>query len=331
MADEVGAGMASGFAPAGVAVREGFVGFRGYRTWYRVVGDLGKVAAGKLPVLMLHGGPGVPHDYLESLEALAATGRPVIFYDQLGCGNSDRPDDPDLWTVGLFVEELGVVREALGLERIHLLGQSWGGMLAMEYLLTRPVGIESVTIASSPASMPLWVEEANRLREELPPEVQATLLEHEAAGTTDSAAYQEAMMAFYGRHVCRIDPFPEYVDRAFAKLGQQVYETMNGPSEFHVIGKLKEWDIRARLGEIRLPALLTSGRYDELTPAQAKIVRDGIPGCRWMLFEESSHMPHAEEPERYLRVLDEFLTGVEEGLGVRSQGSGTNEAADVRG
>lgn len=315
MGEAIGA-VPSGFTPAGVAVREGFVPFRGYRTWYRVIGDLGAVPAGKLPVLMLHGGPGVPHDYLESLEALAATGRPVIFYDQLGCGNSDRPDDPEMWTGGLFVEELGVVRQTLGLEQIHLLGQSWGGMLAMEYLLTRPAGIASVTIASSPSSMPLWVQEANRLREELPPEVQATLLTHEAAGTTDSPEYQEAMMAFYERHVCRVVPFPDFVGRALAQMGQQVYETMNGPSEFHVVGKIKDWDIRDRLGEIRLPALLTSGRYDELTPAQAEIVRDGIPGCRWVLFEESSHMPHAEEPERYLQVLDEFLTEVEQELGV---------------
>ncbi len=298
---------------ATVPTSEGYVPFRGYRTWYRVVGDLANVGQGKLPVLMLHGGPGAPHDYLESLEAFSATGRPVIFYDQLGCGNSDRPDDPDLWTVALFLDELATVRRALGLDRIHLLGQSWGGMLAMEYALTRPEGIASLVIASSPASMPLWVAEANRLRAELPPEVQETLLTHEAAGTTADPAYEEAVMVFYRRHVCRLDPWPDFVSRAFAKLGHQVYETMNGPSEFHVIGRLKEWDIRDRLGEIRLPSLLTSGRYDELTPMQAQIVRDGIPDCEWALFEQSSHMPHAEEAEPYMAVLDDFLTRIEAG------------------
>jgi L-proline amide hydrolase len=290
---------------------EGFVPFRGYRTWYRMVGDVAHPAPGTYPVLMLHGGPGVPHDYLESLEALAETGRPVVFYDQLGCGHSDQPDDPGLWSVDLFLDELATVRRELGLDRIHLLGQSWGGMLAMEYALTQPEGIVSLVIASSPASMPLWVQEANRLREDLPTDVQATLLEHEAAGTTDSAEYQEAMMAFYVRHVCRIDPFPDYVARAFAQMGHQVYNTMNGPSEFHVIGHLKDWDIRDRLGEISVPTLLTSGRYDELTPMQAEIIHKAIPGNEWMIFEESSHLPHAEEAERYLEVLDAFLTKVE--------------------
>jgi L-proline amide hydrolase len=293
-------------------IAEGFIPFRGYRTWYRVVGNLNEVADGKFPILMLHGGPGVCHDYLESLQPFAATGRPVIFYDQLGCGNSDRPDDPSMWTIDLFLEELRTIRQALGLDRIHLLGQSWGGMLAMEYALTQPEGVVSLTIASSPASMPLWVEEANRLRAELPPEVQATLLEHEAAGTTDDPAYGEAMSVFYGRHVCRVVPNPEQVANSFAKLGKQVYETMNGPSEFHVIGTLKEWDIRDRLGEIAIPSMMTSGRYDECTPMQAEIIKNGIPGCEWVLFEESSHMPHVEERDRYMVVLDDFLGRVEQ-------------------
>ncbi len=292
-------------------VTEGYVPFHGYKTWYRIVGDLDHPRPGTFPVLMLHGGPGVPHDYLESLEALAATGRPVIFYDQLGCGKSDRPDDSSMWTVQLFIDELAEVRRALGLDRIHLLGQSWGGMLAMEYALTQPEGIISLTIASSPASMKLWVEEANRLREDLPPDVQATLLKHEAAGTTDSDEYQHTMMAFYKRHVCRVVPFPDYVQRAFEQMGAQVYNTMNGPSEFHVVGVLKDWDIRRRLGEIRIPTLLTSGRYDELTPMQAEIVANGIPGAEWVVFEASAHMPHAEEQERYLQVLDQFLSRVE--------------------
>lgn len=292
-------------------VTEGYVPFRGYKTWYRIVGDLDNPRPGTFPVLMLHGGPGVPHDYLESLEAFAETGRPVIFYDQLGCGNSDRPDDPGMWNVQLFIDELATVRKELALDRIHLLGQSWGGMLAMEYALTQPEGIVSLTIASSPASMPLWVQEANRLREELPPEVQQTLLKHEEAGTTSDPAYEEAMMAFYERYVCRVVPFPDYVQRAFQKMGAQVYNTMNGPSEFHVIGVIKDWDIRDRLGEITFPTLLTSGRFDELTPMQAEIVANGVPGAEWVIFENSAHLPHAEEQERYLQVLNEFLTKVE--------------------
>ena len=294
-------------------VQEGTIPFRGYETWYRIIGAAEE--PGKLPLLCLHGGPGVPHEYLQSLEALAAAGRRVIFYDQLGCGNSTHVDDPALWTVELFVEEVDVVRRALGLERLHILGQSWGGMLTMQYMLTQPQGVASITIASSPSSMSMWLAEANRLRGELPADVQATLTQHEAAGTTDSAEYLAAMQVFYDRYVCRVVPNPPYVQRAFAKLNEwpQVYHTMNGPSEFHVIGVIKDWDVTARLGEINAPALITSGRYDEATPWIAETVHQGIRGSKWVVFEESAHLAHAEEPERYMAVLADFLARVEGG------------------
>jgi proline-specific peptidase len=294
-----------------IPFQEGFISFRGYNVWYRIVGD--HDAPGKLPLLCLHGGPGVPHDYLEPLEAMAATGRRVIFYDQLGCGNSDHPPDPSLWTIDLFVEEVGVMRRALGLNRLHLLGQSWGGMLAMQYALTQPAGVVSLIVASSPASMRQWVAEANRLRMALPPDIQQTLLQHEQAGTADDPAYQEAMMVFYRRHVCRRDPWPDCVNRAFAKLLEhpEVYNTMNGPSEFHVIGVLKDWDIVDRLSEIRVPTLVTSGRYDEATPAIAETVHRGIQGSEWVVFEHSAHLAHAEEPERYMQILEQFLSRIE--------------------
>jgi L-proline amide hydrolase len=294
-----------------VSAHEGTIPFHGYSTWYRSVGDGG--VSGKLPLLILHGGPGATHDYLEPLEALARTGRRVIFYDQLGCGNSSQPHNPALWTVDLYVEEVGAVRRALGLDRVHLLGQSWGGMLAMSYALAQPAGLASLIVADSPASIPQWVAEANRLRAELPPKVQRTLLEHEAAGTTDDPAYQEAMLVFYRRHVCRADPWPECVTRTFEQIDRnpEVYHTMNGPSEFHVIGTLKDWSIVDRLGEIRVPTLLLSGRYDEATPAIVETIHQGIPGSEWVIFEESSHMPHVEEPERYLQVVSDFLARVE--------------------
>ncbi len=293
-------------------VSEGSIPFKGYQTWYRIVGD--GEAPGKLPLLCLHGGPGACHDYLEALDAMADTGRRVIYYDQLGCGNSHIPiSNPSMWTVALYVEEVEVVRRALGLERIHLLGQSWGGMLAMEYMFTQPNGIASVTIANSPASMVQWVEEANKLREQLPQEVQATLLKHERAGTTDSAEYQAAEQVYYDRHVCRVVPNPDYVQRSFQKMAQypEVYNTMNGPSEFHVIGTLKDWDVRDRLGEIYTPTLVISGQYDEATPVIAETVHQGIPGSEWVMFENCSHVTHAEEPEHYMRVLGAFISRYE--------------------
>jgi L-proline amide hydrolase len=308
----------SGFGVPGEAMltqasAEGHVAFHGSKTWYRVVGA--GEEPGKLPLLLLHGGPGAPHDYLEPFEAIAQTGRRVLFYDQIGCGNSlvTEPHDSSMWTIGLFVEEVEAVRRALGLDRVHILGQSWGGMLAMEYALTQPEGVASLIIESSPASIPQWVSEANRLREQLPADVQRTLQAHEEAGTVDSAEYQQAMLAFYNRHVCRVVPWPEPVRRTFEKLeaNPEVYLTMNGPSEFHVIGTIKDWDISGRLGQIGVPSLVMSGRHDEATPAIAETVHRGIPHSEWVLFEDSSHMCHVEETERTLQVVGEFLSRIE--------------------
>ena len=301
--------------PSAAPVSEGSVPFRGFRIWYRVVGGPAQPAPARSPLLVLHGGPGTPHDYLEPLEGLADTGRPVVFYDQLGCGNSDQPHDPSLWSVELFLEELATVRQELGLERVHLLGHSWGGMLAMEYALTRPEGLASLVLASSLASVPQWIAEANRLREELPQEAEETLRRHEEAGTTDEPAYQEAMMVFYRRHVCRLDPWPEPLVRTFAKLdaNPEVYHAMFGPSEFHATGTLRGWDIRDRLGEIRLPTLITSGRHDEATSAIAETVHRGIEGSEWVVFERSAHVAHLEEEDEYRRVAEDFMRRVEEG------------------
>ena len=288
---------------------EGHVAFRGFQTWYRIVGE--SEEPGKLPLLCLHGGPGFTHDYIESLEDMATTGRRVIFYDQLGAGNSDRPSDPELWTVELFLEELRTIRDELELDNVHVFGSSWGGMLAMEYALTKPDGLASLVLASSPSSIPVWAEETTRLRSELPEDVRRTLDEHEHAGTTDDPAYEQATMEFYKRHVCRTDPWPDGLNRSFAKFNPEVYNTMQGPNEFVITGTLKNWDITDRLGEIDVPTLVTSGRYDECTPRQAETVHRGIHGSQWVLFEESSHTAFAEEHERYMQVLGGFLAEVE--------------------
>jgi L-proline amide hydrolase len=294
-----------------VTAAEGRLPFRGHEVWYRIVGD--GEEPGRLPVLLLHGGPGGTHDYLESLEALAATGRRAIFYDQLGCGRSDLPDDPSLYTVELFVDEVGVVRRELGLDRIHLFGNSWGGMLAMEYALTQPDGLASLVLASAPASIPQWVTETGRLRRQLPEDVQETLDRHETAGTTDSQEYEDACLVFYKRHVCRLDEWPDYVVRSFDFIQRHglVYRTMNGPSEFHVTGTLREWDVTGRLGEIRVPTLVVSGEHDEATPAINRTVTAGIPGARSVILPGCSHMAHVEDPEGYVRLLDGFFSEVE--------------------
>ena len=290
---------------------EGYVPFRGYKTWYRIVGE--GEDDGKLPLLCLHGGPGGTHDYLESLEAMAETGRRVVFYDQIGCGKSDLPDDPSLWKVETFVDELGVVRERLGLDRLHVFGNSWGGMLAMEYALTQPEGVASMIVASSPSSIPQWVAEANRLRADLPEDVQQTLKKHEDAGTTSDPEYDEACQVFYKRHVCRLPEWPDYVRRSFQFLAEHgvVYNTMNGPSEFHITGPLKDWDITDRLGEIRIPTLVITGEFDEATPAINRTVSEGIPGAQSVVYPGGSHMAHVEDPPGYMRVLSEFIDRIE--------------------
>ncbi|NUR86542.1 MAG: proline iminopeptidase-family hydrolase [Nonomuraea sp.] len=292
---------------------EGLAPFGAWQTWYRVTGDL---TSGNAPLVVLHGGPGAAHDYTLRIARLAEQGRPVVHYDQLGVGLSTHLPDrgPDFWTVELFLAELDSLLTHLGIAGgYHLLGQSWGGMLAAEHAVRRPYGLKGLVIANSPASMTLWREEADRLRRELPPEVERTLREHEAAGTTGHPDYKAAEKVFNARHVCRVDPTPPEVLASDAKTSADptVYHTMNGPTEFHVVGTLKDWTVVDRLHLVTAPTLLASGRFDEATPRTVQPFADRIPDVRWELFEQSSHMPHIEEEELYLQVVGSFLSEVE--------------------
>ncbi|HEU0131725.1 MAG TPA: proline iminopeptidase-family hydrolase [Mycobacteriales bacterium] len=291
------------------AVTKGYAPFGEWRTWYRVTGDLG---AEKAPVVVLHGGPGATHDYLLSVADLAEQGRAVVHYDQLGNGRSTHLPErgAEFWTVELFVRELANLLDHLGIAgRYHVVGQSWGGFLAQEHALTRPPGLRGLVLADTAASFPMFVEAANRLREQLPPGVNETLLKHENAGTTDDPEYAAACQVFYDRHVCRIVPNPPEVAYAFSQIEADptVYHTMNGPSEFHVIGSIKDWQVLDRLGEIAYPTLIVSGRYDEATPDVVRPLHEGIAGSEWVLFEESSHLPHVEERDRWMAVVGAFL------------------------
>jgi L-proline amide hydrolase len=280
-------------------------------TWYRVAGALRE--DGPAPLVILHGGPGAASDYVEPIADLSATaGRACVLYDQIGCGRSEhRPQAPaDFWSVELFCRELDALIKHLGIAaRYHVLGQSWGGMLGMEHALGHPIGLRSLVVANSPSSIKLWVAEANRLRALLPPVVQQTLKRHEDAGTTDSEDYERAVMVFYERHLCRI-PFPAGLQRSFAQMEADptVYHTMNGPSEFHVIGTLKGWDITPRLGDVRVPVLVISGEHDEATPAVVRPLVDALPDARWELVESTSHSTHLEQPERFLALVEAFLS-----------------------
>jgi L-proline amide hydrolase len=294
---------------------EGTMEWEGMQTWYRVVGDPDQ-AAGQAPVVICHGGPGATHDYLTSVTGLARSGRACVLYDQFGNGRSGhRPDAPtEFWTVDLFLRELGALVNHLGIsDGYHVLGQSWGGMLAMEHALRHPSGLRSIVVADAPASTKLWMQEAERLMAELPPEVLAVLERCHADGTTDSAEYQEASAVYYQRHLCRLDPPPDEVLKTFAarESDPTVYSAMAGSSEFNPTGTLRDWDITGRLGEINIPTLVISGRFDEATPTVVEPIAKGIPGAEWVLFENSSHMPHVEERDRYIDIVEAFLARVE--------------------
>jgi L-proline amide hydrolase len=292
---------------AAMEAREGYVEFRGYGTWYRVVGDPG---SGATPLLALHGGPGSTHNYFAPLEGLSADQRPVVLYDQIGCGNSDRPDDID-WDVGVFREEVDAVRDQLGLERIHLLGTSWGGMLAQEHVLSGAQGIVRLVLSSTLASIDDWADEQLRLRAELPPEVIAVLDRHEEAGTYDDPEYERAMEVYFDRHFYRGPQPRAELARMAAGKATDVYRAMQGPNEWTTTGALRGWDIRDRLDEIEIPTLVVRGRYDMCTAPIAATLVNGIRGAREVVFEESSHTPVLEETDRYLQVVRDFLREAE--------------------
>jgi L-proline amide hydrolase len=293
---------------AAMEAREGYVEFRGYATWYRIVGDL---ESGLTPLLALHGGPGSTHNYFAPLEGLADQ-RPVVLYDQIGCGNSDRPDGIN-WDVGVFREEVDAVRDELGLERIHLLGTSWGGMLAQEHVLSGAQGILGLVLSSTLASIDDWADEQLRLRAELPPEVIEVLDRHEEAGTYDDPEYERAMEVYFDRHFYR-GPHPRAeLERMAAGKATNVYRAMQGPNEWTTTGALRGWDIRDRLQEIDVPTLVVRGRYDMCTDAIAATLVNRIRAAREVVLEESSHTPVLEETDRYLDVVGGFLRDAEGG------------------
>jgi L-proline amide hydrolase len=296
---------------------EGHLERDGHRTWYRVVGNLDPDAS-PAPVVICHGGPGATHDYVSPIASgLARSGRACILYDQIGNGRSDHlPDaDPSFWTVELFEPELAALAEHLGIApRYHVLGQSWGGMLALLHALVHPPGLVSVVAADSPASVDAFAAGANALLDEgFPADVVETIRAGERSGETSTPEFQAAVMEFYKRHVCRVDPWPDEVVRSFAAMESDptVYGTMNGPTEFTVVGTIAGFDITDRLGEIDVPVLLVSGEHDEVRPEVVASMHERLRDSEWVLFEESSHMPHIEEPERFLEVVEAFLERVE--------------------
>lgn len=290
------------------AVEHGRVAVEGGQVAYRVYGS------GSRALVCLHGGPGCPSLYLDSLIDLASADLRVVLYDQLGCGDSEKPDDPSLWTIDRAVAELDAVRDALGLDRCHLFGQSWGGWLAIEYLCRGATGVGGLILASTSASISQFTTEAARLIDALPEPHRTALQELGARGAFDDPAYLAAVDVFYRRHLCRLLPWPDAMQRTADELdGNQSYLTLNGPTEFDVIGGLRGWDRSADLGRIGSPTLVTCGAYDEITPACSETIAAGVADARLVVFENSAHCAHLEEPDRYAEVAEAFLAEVERG------------------
>jgi len=264
---------------------------------------------GSNTVLCLNGGPGLPCDYLrEAHSCLTDHGYRVVAFDQLGTGASDRPDDASLWTIGRYVAETETVRRELGLGKVHMLGHSWGGWLAIDYALTHPENLASLILADTVADIPHLVSELERLRAALGSETVAMMQKHEAAGTLDHPEYMAAITLLNYRHVCRLPEWPAPVRRSLDDWNMGPYVTMQGPNEFLYTGNLKDWNRVPDLPKIKAPVLIVNGEHDELTPACALRMKTAMPQAEVSIMRNSSHMPFYENPVDYYRVLVDFLS-----------------------
>lgn len=287
-------------------VEEGFVGVTGGKIWYRRLGLEEK----GVPLLILHGGPGFPSDYLKPLEAFAKK-RPVIFYDQIGCGRSDLTSDTNLWTLKRYAIELDQVRKALRLERVHLFGHSWGSMLGFEYYLSHPdSGVVSLISSGSFHSVPRWEADQTILVKNLPAEIQEIITRHQGDGTTASAEYKFAEKIYYNRHIYRSGVWPSFIGRANAGAGEP-YMYMWGPSEFFCTGTLKGYDQTPRFKDVKVPTLFTAGEFDECRPDTARWYAGMIAGSEVKVFPGTAHHHFAEAAASFVETVDAFLSRAE--------------------
>jgi proline iminopeptidase len=287
---------------------EGYIEVTGGRVWYQIFNKNSKAT----PVIILHGGPGSSSYSLEGLQALEKD-RPVILYDQLGCGRSDRPSDTSLWQLNRFVEEFAQIREALKLDEVHILGHSWGTTLAAAYCLTKPRSVKSIIFSSPCLSAPRWEQDQAENLKKLPIDIQETITRCEEEGTTDSEEFKAAIQEFNKVFVCRVqeEPDPEWVKKGSGYRNPEIYNIMWGPSEFSVKGNLKYFDCTSRLHEISCPTLFTCGRYDEATPESTEYFSSLVPNGKFHVYENSAHMAYFEEKEEFLQVVGDFLNTID--------------------
>jgi proline iminopeptidase len=284
---------------------EGYVNVEGYRFFYRSFGQSVKGV-----ILGLHGGPGSTHDYLLPLADLAQFGYRVVLYDQLGCGRSELPKNPALFTVERAVEETEEVRRALNLGKINVIGSSWGGLLAIAYALRYQRNLKSIVTVGGLASVPLTTAEMQRLKSQLPIDVREVMKKYEELGDYENPEYLKAVDVFYRKHLCRLKEWPKELVYSFDHMSKPVYLTMNGPNEFTIIGNIRYWDVTNQLHKIRVPTLVTGGKYDEVSPKVARSIHKGIRGSKLVTFPNSSHLAMWEEREKFITVVREYLDRV---------------------
>ncbi len=282
---------------------KGFVKVMGFKLFFRSFAP----ASYHDTILCLHGGPGATHDYILPLKDLAKRGHRVVFYDQLGCGRSEMPKDHALFTVERGVEELEAFRRAMDLGRVHLMGSSYGGMLALAYALKYQRNLLSLITTGGLASVPLTIAEMQRLKSELPRDVKRVMKKHEAEGEYENPEYEKAVMVFYRKHLLRLRRWPKEQMYTLAHISKPVYGTMNGPNEFTIIGNTRYFDITGQLHKIRIPTLVTGGKFDEVTPKVARSIHEHIKGSKQVVFQNSSHLPMWEERRAYMETLDRFM------------------------
>jgi proline iminopeptidase len=286
------------------AITEGYMPFKGFKTYYRIVG---RPSAHKVPLLLLHGGPGSTHNYFELLDAIADTGRQVISYDQIGCGLSFVEGRPDLWTLDNWLDELEALRNHLGLERLHILGQSWGGMMILAWLIDRrPTGVCSAILSSTLSSSKLWSHEQHRLISFMPDDEQKAISDAERTNDFTQPDYLRANDHYTELHACTIDEHSPECLRRKKRFGTESYNVAWGPNEYTPLGNLRDFDYTPRLGEIEQPCLVISGTNDECTPLVAKTMADGIRHSLWVLLDGARHLTFADCPEQYLATVSQW-------------------------
>lgn len=285
--------------------QEGYIHVTGGKVWYKIYGS-----GNKTPLLLLHGGPGVPSYYLKPMSVLSKD-RPVIFLDQLGCGRSDRITDTSFMTIQFFVDELKQVVDSLHLKNYYLYGHSWGTMLGTEFYLQHPEGINALILASPALDVSRWIKDADSLLTTLPDSSQQAIKINEQRKTFEDSAYQQAVQLYYQKYLARKLPWSADIDSAFMQAGQNIYLYMEGPSEFSITGNLANYNATGRLPNIKIPTLFMCGEYDEARPSTVKYFQSLVPNAKFAEIPGAGHLTMQDNADDNNKAIEEFLAHVE--------------------